>query len=166
MTKTKTPTRAHVANRSKGQSTRSVVHAALKSSGQPLIALEVKQKLAARNIILDTSYVRAILTQLCEDGRARSRAETPAERVIRMNGRQENRGKHLNVQYFWAGPGRVPARTSATEFPAVSQYRNTKKSSRPARTVNMQTDASETKTLMQRVAYLEAKLVEIQKTLG
>lgn len=171
MTKTK-HTQTSIALIAKGKSTRSAVHAALKSSSQPLIALEVKQKLAARNIMLDTSYVRAILMQLCEDGRARSRAETPAERVIRMDGREENRGKHINVRYFWAGPGRVPARTAATEFPATSQYRSTKKSFRPAKQVKMQTGNTSapakttTPTMLDRIAQLEKQVAEIKSLLG
>lgn len=166
MTKTKKlPTQARIAILAKGQSTRDAVYAALASSDQPLIALEVKQKLAAKNILLDTSYVRVILTQLCESGSVRTRLETLTEREIRMGGRKENRGKHLNVHYFWAGPGRIPGRTKASEMQGY-ENRNLKKNFRPAKQVKMQTGAPETQTLMQRVAYLEAKLAEIQKTLG
>jgi hypothetical protein len=166
MTKTKNlPQQARAAVLMKGQSTRDAVYAALASSDQPLIALEVKQKLAAHNILLDTSYVRLILNQLCETGNVRTRLETLTEREIRMNGRQENRGKHLNVHYYWAGPGRFPGRTKAAEF-SGRENRNIKKNFRPARQVNRQTGTPETQTLMQRVANLEAKLAEIQKTLG
>jgi hypothetical protein len=149
-----------------------MVHAVLRSSDQPLIAIEVKQKLAAQNILLDTSYVRAILLQLCEDGLIRSRTETLAERVIRMDGRQENRGKHLNVRYFWAGAGRFPGRTEATEFPAVSQYRNAKKNFRPARQVKMQTGNASAltramaPTMLDRIARLEKQVAEIKSLLG
>lgn len=171
MTKTK-HTQPNAVLIEKGKSTRNAVHAALRSSDQPLIALEVKQKLAAHNILLDTSYVRAILMQLSEDGLIRSRTETSAERVIRMNGRKENRGKHLNVRYFWAGAGRFPARTDATEFPATSQYRNTKKSFRPAKQVKIQTGSTlaptraMAPTMLDRIARLEKQVAEIKSLLG
>ena len=166
MTKIKKPSsQARIAVLAKGQSTRDAVYSVLASSDQPLIALEVKQKLAAKNILLDTSYVRVILNQLCESGNVRTRLETLTEREIRMSGRKENRGKHLNVYYFWAGSGRIPGRTKASEMQGYEKNRY-QKNFRPARQVKMQTGAPETQTLMQRVAYLEAKLAEIQKTLG
>ena len=158
--------KAHEVKKLNGEHTRSSVFQVLKSLDQPVTSGEVRGLLEQTGKIVDATYVHELLKKLVRDGIVSMRDETPAERLIRLNGRTNiGTGAHFTASYFWAGNGKSPKRTKHTDD-IVSIKKKTKKVRRPAKATKKQTGSPRETSLLARVAELEAQLARIQKILG
>lgn len=162
--------KAHEAKLQLADATRQNMYTALKASGQPLTAQEIGS-LAAQKTgrAFDIAYVRNILKYLVDTGKVASREETAAERKIRLGGRSNfNTGAHFTATYFWVINSKTgktgPKRTKHTDevAPVLVPHRSGSKKIRPAKAAKKQTG----KSLMARIAELEARVAQLEKILG
>lgn len=162
--------KAHEAKKINGQATKDRIITTVRSSDQPLTAQEVSSLLAMQGKPLEASYVRTILLELAADGKLYMRTEKPTEREIRLAGRSNfNIGAHIVASYFMMPSKKSLKRTKHTDRVVTMSpqlLRTSKKKSRPAKAVKVQTGNSREKSLIARVTELEAQLAQIKKLIG
>jgi hypothetical protein len=164
--------KAHEAKKMMGTATKDRIVTAIRSTDQPLTAGEVASLIAMQGKPLDKNYVRVLMLELVEDGKLHTRFEKPDEREIRLAGRSNfGTGSHIVTSYFMAPGNKTAKRTKHTDKvvtmdKALLRKMTSKKNIRPAKAKKVQTGSPREKSLLARIADLEAKIARIEKILG